>query len=54
MMAPPDNMQALWEGYHLRLKELLQALFTAQQAQTSPPGRPFGKCAETYCFICMQ
>lgn len=54
MVAPPDNLHALWNKYHLELEELLQALFTAQKTQTIPPGRPFGRCAETYCFICMQ
>lgn len=53
-VAPPDNLQALWSMYHLGLEELLQAFFTAQNAQKIPPGRPFGRCAETYCFICMQ
>lgn len=54
MVAPPDNLQVLWNKYHLGLEELLQAFFTAKKAQTIPPGRPFGRCAETYCFICMQ
>ena len=54
MVAPPNNLQALWSKYHLGLEELLQAFFTAQKAQKIPPGRPFGRCAETYCFIYMQ
>lgn len=44
----PDDWQELWDQHHLRLEQLLKALFTAQKAQEIPPGQPFGRYAETY------
>lgn len=52
--AAPAHMSELWGQYGEQMEELLQAVYEKQQAGEIPPRRPYGRCAETYCFVCLQ
>lgn len=52
--AAPADISELWDQYGSNIEKLLQTVYIKQQAGKILPRRPFGRFAETYCFICMQ
>lgn len=52
--AVPANLSELWDKHGAEMQNMLQAIYVKYQADELPPQRPFGRFAETYCFIYMH
>lgn len=52
--AAPADISELWDVCGRNVEKLLQAVYIKQQEGGIQPRRPLGRCAETYCFVCMQ